>query len=273
MTLPTIAGDEAPVIKIDVPRSLFAPHQSPGGFMHRVGSSKRRMSREYVARLFQQRSQSGVVRFDEQAVRDAAMIDLSPEYWERFRTPRTGDQRDVLLEKLGMARSDDDGVLRPTVAGVLLASGDPRRWFPNAFIQAVHYRGDHIRPGEPGDPYQLDAADIWGPLDIQAEHACRFVARNMRTVAFKDRGRRDRPQFDMTAVFEAVVNAVAHRDYSIHGSKIRLRLFSDRLEIYSPGTLPNTMTIENLPYLQFSSKRGDHESAREVPGSRPGSPG
>ena len=69
-------------------------------------------------------------------------------------------------------------------------------------------------------------------------------------VAFKDQGRQDQPQFDMTAVFEAVVNAVAHRDYSIHGSKVRLRLFEDRLELYSPGTIPNTMTVESLPYRQ-----------------------
>ena len=72
----------------------------------------------------------------------------------------------------------------------------------------------------------------------------------MKTAAFKDQGRLDQPQFDMTAVFEAMVNAVAHRDYSIHGSKIRLRLFRDRLELYSPGSIPNTMTVEDLAYLQ-----------------------
>jgi predicted HTH transcriptional regulator len=54
----------------------------------------------------------------------------------------------------------------------------------------------------------------------------------------------------MEAVFEAVVNAVAHRDYSIYGSKIRLRMFRDRLELSSPGSLPNTMSIDSLPYRQ-----------------------
>ncbi len=250
MTLPTMTGEEAAVIKIDISPSLFAPHQSPGGFMHRIGSSKRRMTRDEVARLIQQRSQTGIVRFDEQTVRDASFADLVPEYWERFRTPRSRDERDAFLTKLGMSRAGDDGVVRPTVAGVLMATSDPRRWFPNAFIQAVHYRGDDIRPGESGHPYQLDAADISGPLDIQVDRACRFVGRNMKTIAFKDRGRRDLPQFDMTSVFEALANAVAHRDYSIHGSKIRLRMFANRLEIFSPGALPNGMTIESLPYLQ-----------------------
>jgi predicted HTH transcriptional regulator len=80
--------------------------------------------------------------------------------------------------------------------------------------------------------------------------ACRFVLRNMRVAARKGPGRRDVPQFDMGAVFEAIVNAVAHRDYSIHGSKIRLRLFADRMELYSPGTLPNTLDIGSLPFRQ-----------------------
>ena len=91
-----------------------------------------------------------------------------------------------------------------------------------------------------------------GPLDVQVDRACRFVGRNMKVAAFKGLGRVDRPQFDMTAVFEAVVNAVAHRDYSIYGSKIRLRLFADRLEIYSPGEIPNTLEPENLLHIQSS---------------------
>jgi predicted HTH transcriptional regulator len=102
----------------------------------------------------------------------------------------------------------------------------------------------------PGNLYQLDAADIAGPLDRQVTEACRFVARNMRVAATKDIGRTDIPQFDLTAVFEALVNAVAHRDYAIYGSKIRLRLYSDRLEVFSPGALANTMTVESLPLRQ-----------------------
>ncbi len=74
----------------------------------------------------------------------------------------------------------------------------------------------------------------------------------MRVEASKSGGRRDLPQYDMVAVFEALVNAVAHRDYSIEGSKIRLRLFADRLELYTPGGLPNTMTVESLAFRQAS---------------------
>jgi hypothetical protein len=65
-------------------------------------------------------------------------------------------------------------------------------------------------------------------------------------------GRRDVPQYALDAVFEAITNAVAHRDYSIYGSKVRLRMFSDRLELYSPGALPNTLDLDSLPYRQIS---------------------
>ncbi|MBT9133803.1 MAG: hypothetical protein DDT38_00529 [Firmicutes bacterium] len=72
----------------------------------------------------------------------------------------------------------------------------------------------------------------------------------MKVAAIKDMGRKDIPQFDLTAVFAAMVNAVAHHDYAIYGSKIRLKLFADRLEIYSPGSIPNTMTVDSLIYRQ-----------------------
>ena len=251
LSLPNSTGEDVAVIKVDVARSLFV-HRSPGGYLHRVGSAKRVMSPEYLARLFQQRSQTRLVRFDEQVVPDASLDDLACELWSRFRTPRTGDERGEMMTKLGMARTYEGGELKPTVAGVLMASRDARQWLPNTYVQAVAYRGTTITAGDSTDPYQLDAADIAGPLDVQVVDSCEFVAKHMRVAAFKKHGRRDRPQFDMTAVFEAIVNAVAHRDYSIYGSKIRLRLFANRLELYSPGTIPNTMDVESLVHLQSS---------------------
>ena len=192
LRLPAATGEEVAVIKVDVPISLFV-HRSPGGFLHRVGSTKRGMASEYLARLFQQRSQTRIIRFDEQIVPHAGLYDLQPDLWERFLTPRSRDERENFLSKLHMARSDDDETLRPTVAGVLMASKDPREWLPNAYIQAVSYRGVEIRIDESTDPYQLDAADISGPLDFQVVESCRFVANNMKIPAFKDQGRLDRP--------------------------------------------------------------------------------
>ncbi|MDQ1352408.1 MAG: ATP-dependent helicase RecG [Acidobacteriota bacterium] len=248
LLLPSTAGEEFPVIKIEIHRSLFV-HQSPGGYFHRVGSSKRQMPPDYLARLFQQRSQARLIRFDEQVIPQANLDDLKENLWQRFTSHRTLGPREDMLAKLGMTRKDEDGVIRPTVAGVLMGTEDPRNWLPNAYIQAVAYRGTEIRTDNDAI-YQLDAEDLTGPLDAQVMAACTFVRKNMRIGARKREGRMDIPQYDMVAVFEAVVNAAAHRDYSVYGSKIRLRMFDDRLELYSPGTIPNTMTVDSLPYRQ-----------------------
>ena len=247
--LPSAEGVDVAVVKVDIPRSPFV-HRSPGGYLHRVGDSKRPISPPLLARLFGQRGQQHVPPFDEQPVPGAGLADLDASLWSRFRPPRSDDEDAVFLAKLGMAELDGEGSTRPTVAGVLMASADPRRWLPNAYVQAVAYRGKDIRVESPTTAYQLDAFDATGPLDRQVVDACRFVVRNMKTAAFKHMGRTDLPQYDMDAVFEALVNAVAHRDYSVHGSKIRLRLFEDRLELYYPGGIPNSLTIESLRYRQ-----------------------
>jgi predicted HTH transcriptional regulator len=236
------------VLKVDVPRSLYV-HESPNGHFHRVGSSKRKMTTDYLIRLGQQRSQTRLIRYDEQPVVRAPLEALDPALYDRFRTARTRDEGQDFLRKLGLIATDDEGVEHPSVAGVLVASREPRNWMPNAFIQAVAYRGTSPSADD-GRPYQLDARDISGPLDEQVHEACRFVARNMKVAAVKDQGRIDIPQYDLTAVFEAMVNAVAHRDYAVYGSKVRLKMFADRMEVYSPGTIPNTMTVDSLLYRQ-----------------------
>lgn len=269
--LPNGLGERVAVIAVEVTRSLFV-HRSPGGYLHRVGSSKRQMAPDFLARLQQQRSTARLIWFDEQVVPDATLHELDDSLWRRFAATRTTEAREAILVKLGLARrSEDDGV-RPTVAGVLMATRDPRRWLPNAYIQAVAYRGSTVVPEIGGSAYQLDASDISGPLDEQVGEALRFVARNMRTGASKDVGRRDIPQFDLAVVFEAIVNAVAHRDYSIHSAKIRLRLFEDRLELYSPGGLSNTMTVDSLQYRQFTRNEtiASLLARCPVPGDLPG---
>lgn len=250
LTLPDSAGVEHPVLRVELARSLFV-HQSPGGYLHRVGSSKRPIPPDHLARLFQQRSQSRLIRFDEMPVPRTALDDLDEALWRRFAPTASQDPPELLLSKLAMAAFDEQGVCRPTVAGVLMASRQPQRFLPGAFVQAVAYAGTNIVP-DAESSYQRDAQDIIGPLDQQIRDACAFVRKNMRVAAFKraDGGRVDLPQFDMTAVFEAVTNALAHRDYSMAGSKVRLRMFRDRLELYSPGMLPNTMTPEGLRYRQ-----------------------
>ena len=133
---------------------------------------------------------------------------------------------------------------RATVAGILLCAPSPQDWFPQATITATHYRGLDRSSG------QLDAQEITGPLPVQIADAVKFVVRNMRVAARKTPEREDLPQYSKAAVFEAVVNAVAHRDYSASSRRIRLSMFKDRLEIDSPGRLPNGMTIDGMEASQ-----------------------
>ena len=237
-------GNGKVLIRVDVPRSLFV-HQSPGGYFRRIGSSKRKMKPDALARLFQQRSQARLIRFDEQVVPNGTIESLNPKLWKRFRTVISPQDDQSFLEKMNLVVSDDDGTKRPTVSGVLMSCDAPEEFLSSAFIQAVCYRGTDRNAAK-----QLDAMDITGPLDIQIRDACKFVERNMRVYAIKAPNRIETPQFSINAVFEAITNAVAHRDYSIYGSKIRLHIFWDRLEIYSPGTIPNTMTIDSLSERQ-----------------------
>ena len=192
-----------------------------------------------------------MIRFDETPVIRATLDELDPLLWRRFAPTRTDEPAETLLSKLAMAALDDNGTYRPTVAGLLMGSHHPEHTLTGAFIQAVAYTGTTITPAT-HHAYQRDAKDITGPLDEQIFEACEFVRRNMTVAAEKrdEGGRVDVPQFDMLAVFEAVTNAVAHRDYAMGGSKVRLRIFDDRLELYTPGSLPNTMTPESLAYRQ-----------------------
>ncbi|MDR3229200.1 MAG: putative DNA binding domain-containing protein [Puniceicoccales bacterium] len=235
---------ERVLIRVDIPRSLFV-HKSPSGYFHRIGSSKREMEPDVLARLFQQRSQARLIRFDEQVVMTAPENALNKTLWGKFKTPLSPDDDAEFLLKLKLLSYDGDGGIFPTVSGVLMAAEKPHEFITNAFIQAVAYRGE-----ERNAAYQLDAKDIVGTLDTQIAAAYQFVERNMQIYAVKEPARRDIPQFAMNAVFEALVNAVAHRDYSIQSSKVRLHLFADRLEVFSPGTITNTMTLDSLPLRQ-----------------------
>ena len=252
LELPKADGELAAVLRIDVPRSLFV-HESPNGYFRRIGSSKRKMSPDVLARAFQDRSQSRIVRFDETLVPRTQRSDLHHGLTERFLHSDAvldNDQHmamDDMLAKLRIVGVDSDGGSALTLAGTLLCTKTPQDWLPHAYVQAVSYAGER----EDAD-YQLDARDIGGPLDAQIVDALHFVRRNMMVRAAKVPARTERPQFSERAVFEALVNAVAHRDYSMAGMRIRLHLFGDRLELHVPGALANTLTPDSLHLRQAS---------------------
>ena len=239
LELPDHAGRQRPVLRLRIEKSLFV-HRSPGGYYRRIGSAKRIMPPDALARLFQQRSQVGLIRFDEQTVPDTGLEDADPALYARFL--RAGNEPEAdLLRKLNLLRPNAGGALRLSVAGALLITRRPADRLPGAYIQCVAYAGSR-RYGDD----QLDAQDCEGPLDEQIAAAFHFVRKNMRVAAVKDPGRIDIPQFSAAAVYEAVVNAAAHRDYSMRGSMTRVHLFADRLEIASPGPLSNSMSLETL---------------------------
>ena len=234
------------VLLVDIPAGETV-HRSPGGYFRRRGDTKRQMRPDEIRRLLQSRGQSDAAATDSQVVPNTGVNTLGPDLWRRYASSRTNDPAEVILTKLKFVKDDRHGALRATVGGVLLAADDPREWLPNAYIQAVCYDGTQMDGNR-----QLDAQDIGGPLDQQIRDAMRFVVRNRRVAARQQPARSDVPQFSERAVFEAVVNAVVHRDYAVSGSKIRLFLFDDRFELYSPGGLCNSMTTGDLRTSQFT---------------------
>ena len=236
--------DDKDVLKIEVHRSLFV-HKSPGGYFFRQGSSKREMRPEYLARLLQSRSQARIIAFDEQFVPNTRLNTLRRDLYQRFFTeePAEHEVEDLLLMRNLLVSEGSE--LRASVAGLLMCHDRPDDYLYNSFIQAVFYRGK-VKDAN----YQIDAKDFRGPLDRQIMDAYKFVDRYNQVSARKDIGRTERSQYSMRAVFEALVNAVVHRDYSRTASKIRLFMFADRLELSSPGALSNTLTVEKLRYGQ-----------------------
>ena len=236
--------DDKNLLKVEVPKSLFV-HKTANGYFIRQGSSKREMPTDQLARLFQTRSQARIIAFDEQFVPNTGKETLRKDLYQRFITEGVAEDEveDLLLKRRLLVKEGQE--IRASVAGVLMCYEKPDDYLYNSFIQAVVYSGT-----EKDADRQIDAQDFTGPLDHQIIQTIRFAKRYNAVAARKDIGRVDIPQYSMRAIFEAIVNAVVHRDYSKTGSKIRLFMFDDRLELYSPGALANTVTVDNLRYSQ-----------------------
>ena len=231
------------LLLVEVPRSE-SQHDSPGGSYLRVGGSKRRMTSDERLRLAQRRGQARFLWFDKQPVPNTGPGTLDEALWRPLLSAEGRADPETALEKMGLLGRDEHDTMRATVAGLLFCSHTPEEWLPNACITATHYRGTDRASG------QLDTQTITGPLNRQIAEAVAFAVRNMRVGAYKDPARVDLPQYSAEALFEAIANAVAHRDYSMRGSRIRLSMFADRVEIQSPGSLANSLTIDELEYRQ-----------------------
>lgn len=179
------------------------------------------------------------LQYDKQPVPDTGLGTLDENLWNPLISNISADPPERTLKKMGLLADDQSGTTRATVAGILLCTARPSQWLPCACIRAARYAG----PDQASK--RLDTQTIDGPLNAQIALALAFARRNTRCAA-----RQDLPEYSDEALFEAIVNAVTHRDYSIHGSCIRLLIFDDHIKLYSPGNLPNNLPVDNMETRQ-----------------------
>jgi len=229
-------------------------HNQHRTYYIRVGSQSREAGPEELERLFQQR---GAFRLEIRAVSGSSLRDLDRrrlrEYFERIRQQDVPADDDAagwhtLLVNTEIMTEEDSSV-SVSVAGLLLFGRNPNRFLPQAGIDAVAYPGrdkDYAARERTALRGPLTALSGGGPL-VEAgvvEQAVQFVRRNTQVSAELEDGARrtERWTYPEEAVREAVVNAVVHRDYLLSGTTIELSIYEDRLEIVSPGRLPNGIT-------------------------------
>ena len=234
------------VILVEVRRGLYVHSTSGGRHYVRVGSTKQLLRGSMLARLFHDRGR--VFAFDEQQVPGLTGDDLDSDRLRAFfaNRPTTIPWPD-LLRNTRVTATGENELDRPTLSGLLAFGKAPQAHLSSAYVEAAVYRENRLTSDD-----LVHSESIKGRIDTQIDDSTAFVERFMLRPARKLGGRDDYPQYNIAAVHEAIVNAVAHRDYSISGSKIRLFLFKNRLELYSPGGLPNTLTVDTMPYRVFT---------------------
>ncbi len=230
------------VIVLTVPKGLDKPYFDKNGVIWlKSGADKRRVnSKEELRRLFQMTDQfhadelptrAGLDALDELRFRDF----LRDTYGQRL--PSRQADRLRLLQNMNLATGE--GVLN--LAGLLLFGEQPNRFKPQFVVKAVKYPGNDIHTTR----YD-DTEDFGGSLRRVFDDALAFVFRNLRKVqAGRGVNSPGVPEISPVVFEELLVNALVHRDYLI-SAPIRLFIFDDRIEIISPGTLPNNLTVENI---------------------------
>ncbi len=239
-----VQTDHGLVMVVEVTEGLNKPYvDTQGRIWVKSGADKRHVTaREEMQRLFQE---AGLVYADEVPVKAATVDDIDPVtfggYFERrYRKPvdATGQTLPQLLHNLNLAR---DGV--PNLAGLLLFGKAPQVLKPAFVIKAVAFPGTVLH-----DNRYLDSEDIDGNLSELYRRGMAFIKRNLRHVqgdqGFNSPGQLEVPE----EVFEELlVNALVHRDYFIT-APVRLLIFADRVEIISPGHLPNHLDTQQIRF-------------------------
>ena len=235
-------------LKVDIPKSRYYVHQtSDGRFLKRVGSHRHPIPPEQLGRLLATRNL--LIPFEERPALGTGLAIIDPGrvdgyYHNRFKRSFSSDGLtfERLLVNLKLAVEIDQRVV-PTNLGVILFTEKPEQFLGGAYIDIAAYKGA-VANGETADTKR-----IAGPVPEQIVQVLQYFQTSplVATVSRKEAmGRRDLPAYVDTALQEAVVNAVVHRDYELTGSQIIVRIFWNRIEIQSPGGLHNTLTEESL---------------------------
>jgi ATP-dependent DNA helicase RecG len=234
------------VMVVTVPEGISKPYaDNDGVFWVKSGADKRRVtSREEVQRMLQS---ADLVHADEVPVEGTTSGDIDLEHFGAFFEKQYGEPLDNMLDKAGISLGqllNNLGLAREAtlnLAGVMLFAHNPQRHRPAFVIKAVSFVGNDPA----GDKYR-DSQDIGGCLRDLYKGTISFLTRNLRRLqdekGFNTEGDLEVPP---AALEELVVNMLLHRDYFI-SAPWRVMLFDNRIELISPGALPNNLTVENI---------------------------
>ena len=261
LTMIRNAGPGKDVLAVRVPQGPDKPyarvHNQRRTYYIRVGRTSREASKDELERMFQA---SGRVHYGAKPVPGASLADLDlrrlRDYFVHVlggNAPEDDEEAwRVLLGNLELMTSSSGDAI-PTIDGMLLFGRTPTRFLPQSGIRAISF------PGNSADYAAREDTNLRGPLlpllsadgsvveSGLVEQALDFVRRNTVPEASIVDGRRvDHPAYPETVLREAIVNALVHRDYSIIGTDIMLSIYSDRLEVQSPGRLPNTVSLDGI---------------------------
>lgn len=237
-----IAGKR--IIVVNVRKGESRPYQtSKGLFLSKSGSDKRKMSTEELRRLF---AASQRLFADEEALVGSTPGDINSEAVYDFLSKDNPDileelkrntlSAETVFTNLGLL---NDGVM--TLAGNLLFGKVPSRFTPSFYIDCVHFAGNAVDVD-----HFIDKSTVKGTLRTQYDGAMQFLRNNLRHVPMDQNfNAQTRLEIDERVFGELLVNALVHREYYIQSS-VKVFVFDNRVEIISPGKLPNSLTVEKI---------------------------
>lgn len=243
------------------PCYLTASHLYDGSYV-RVGDGDRRLTPYEIDRLREERRQP---QHDLDLVEGATLNDLNDRLVasllerERSLNPLVFGSLDDLsaLKALRAIRDDEQGVARPTIAGLLALGTYPQSFLPRLGVTFVAFPGTRHEPFSSAKRY-VDTQEIGGPIASMIVQTLAAVEKNTRTGAIVEGAfRRDVPDYPPEALREAIANALMHRDYSpeARGGQVQINLYTDCLEITNPGGLYGSVTVDTLGTPGVSSTR------------------